>query len=132
MPAWSQDARWTGAASSDWDSNGNWSPAVVPTGTAVFGASARTSVGFSQIDTSVGTIQFDPTAPAYTYTLSCVSLPGCVLQPQTLTLTGAGIINNAATIPSFVIATRTKLTVQAGTAANANFLMSGGGGQLSF
>jgi hypothetical protein len=36
MPAHAQNATWTGSGGGNWNTNGNWSPATVPTGTATF------------------------------------------------------------------------------------------------
>ena len=42
------DATWLATpATADWNTAGNWSPATVPVGTATFGASTQTTIGFS-------------------------------------------------------------------------------------
>src|SRR5438876_12131007 len=47
MPARAQDATWsTTPGSSDFNTAGNWTPATVPTGTAMFGASTLTALTF--------------------------------------------------------------------------------------
>ncbi len=82
-----QDATWTGATSGDWQTAANWSPAAQPTGTAIFGASSRTTITFSDNDffhpVSVGTIRIDAGSPDYTF------------KPSYLTFTDVGIVNNS-------------------------------------
>ena len=54
LPAVAQDATWNASPGSNlYDAFANWTPAVVPTGTAFFGASNTTSLSF-QDDATVG------------------------------------------------------------------------------
>jgi autotransporter-associated beta strand protein len=80
-----QDATWIGTSTpvADWNTASNWAPATVPTGTARFTSSQAVStlVAISS-PTSIGTLQFDPGAPAY-------SLSGV------LTVTGAGFTGDS-------------------------------------
>ena len=59
--------------SSDWNTAANWTPALVPAGTATFGASHTTTITFSE-NTSVGALHFTTGAPAYFLDLSGFSL----------------------------------------------------------
>jgi len=99
-------------------------PATVPSGTATFGVSGQTTIDFVQnsvaTPTSVGTITFTATAPAYTFQLNETN-PAFV--PEVLNITGTGIVNNSAVAPSFfVIGGLTTLNfTNASTAANATF-----------
>src|SRR5260370_42437606 len=64
----------------------NWNTAVVPTNTAIFGASNTTSILFLPFTvTSIRTLQFNPGAPAYRFTTS---------EPlfTPISITGAGIV----------------------------------------
>src|SRR6516164_4130951 len=67
LPAAGQDATWLQSpGSGDFNTAANWTPAAVPTGTAFFGPSNITSIAFQAFTpTSVGTLQFNPGAPAY-------------------------------------------------------------------
>jgi autotransporter-associated beta strand protein len=81
--------------SGDWNTAGNWTPMTVPnasTDTATFGLSNTTNVSLSA-NSEVNGIIFDPGASAYTITAS----PGL-----TLTLSGAGIVNNSGVMENFV------------------------------
>ncbi len=85
-----QNAMWsTAPISGVWNTPANWTPAAVPTGTAGFGASSITSITFSAAAT-IGAFRFDAGAPAYTFN-----------NGSTMTLTGAGIINNSSLQPVF-------------------------------
>ena len=95
VAAHAQNATWLlSPTSEDFDTAANWSSATaVPTGTATFGASNTTTITFSSPSTSIGTLQFNAGAPAYSFDLAS----------QTLTITGTGIINNSSNQPAFVI-----------------------------
>jgi autotransporter-associated beta strand protein len=98
--ALAQDATWNSNPPNNvWNSAGNWTPMIVPTGTATFDASTVTSIGFSNpgTTTSIGTLQFNVGAPAYGF-----SIPSNVGPQQVLVrVTGAGVINNSAARPTF-------------------------------
>jgi hypothetical protein len=69
-PAVAQNATWLASPpSNNWDTATNWNPAAVPTNTAMFDTSLTTSLIFSAGTTSINTIQFTNTAPAYTFKL---------------------------------------------------------------
>src|SRR6516225_6789884 len=65
--AQAQDATWLlNPGSGNFNTAANWTPATVPTGTAFFGTSNTTNITFQPfITTSIGTMQFNPGAPAY-------------------------------------------------------------------
>jgi subtilase-type serine protease len=110
------------AATFDFNANANWTPAAVPTGTASFGATTGPDLSFSVANTVLGGFTFNAGAPAYTFQLlqPCVGL--CVI--PNLTLTGAGVVNNSASAPTFTVFIGSKLTFQnASTAANSNIVM---------
>lgn len=82
-PARAQDATWGAApGSGNFDDAANWTPAVVPTGTAFFGASTVTAL--STNNHTLGGLSFNAGASAYAIT-----------NTGFLTITGAGIVNNS-------------------------------------
>ena len=93
VAARAQDATWLfSPGSGNFNTAGNWTPAAVPTGTAIFDASNTTAVTFGS-GPSVGAFQFNAGASAYSFTLG-----GNILQ-----FTGAGIVNNSSNAPSFSV-----------------------------
>ena len=122
--AQTQNATWLlTPGSGDFNTAGNWSPPTVPTGTATFGASNTTTITFST-NTSVGTLQFNAGAPAYTFNLATTS--------QTLTIiNGVGIVNNSSNVPTLNAANGGIITFSGGftnnSAGNANITTSNGG-----
>src|SRR5262249_48430166 len=80
-------ATWTGSVS-DWNIATNWSPAGVPTGTAIFAATGLTSVTLAA-NTSIDTIQFEAGSPAYAITVV----------GATFDINGSGIVNSSGNIP---------------------------------
>src|ERR1044072_3337659 len=98
VSAHAQDATWGAAPpTNNWNSAANWSPATVPTRTASFGASNTTALTFSAAAT-IGTIQFNAGAPAYSFALT-----GKTLNVQGIGA-GGGIVNNSANAPAFTLA----------------------------
>jgi fibronectin-binding autotransporter adhesin len=94
-PALAQDGQWrSNAPSGDWNSGGNWNPATVPSGTATFDSSTQTNITVAS-NTSIGTLHFNSGAPQYTIN---VQTPGTVF-----TINGAGIVNDSASRPRFII-----------------------------
>jgi autotransporter-associated beta strand protein len=82
-PARSQDATWNTAPPSNiYNIGANWTPATVPTGTAFFGSSSKTSIAIAA-DSSVGGWTFNAGAPDYRATLDA---------NVTVSFTGAGIV----------------------------------------
>jgi autotransporter-associated beta strand protein len=88
---------------------------VVPTGTAFFGTSGSTSLFFFQT-TNVGGFTFNAGAPNYSFNFD---VPGA---PNSLTFTGAGILNNSSSIPRFSLTESNALLSfrDSSTAANAS------------
>jgi autotransporter-associated beta strand protein len=105
-----------------WNTASNWVPAVVPTGTAIFGASNTTSILFPPFTvTSIGTLQFNPGAPAYTFTTSAP-----LFTP--IRITGLGILNDSSNPPTFIVGNAADLIfLNASTAGNAIIITNAGG-----
>jgi autotransporter-associated beta strand protein len=119
-----QNAMWSppAAGSSDWSTSGNWSSAVVPTGTAIFDLSNATTVSISA-SAAVGSLQFNIGAPDYTFHLTT---PAAVFE-----INGAGIVNNSPTTsPSLVNDGGSLVFENASTAANSTIVTNSGGGTL--
>ena len=82
-PALSQDATWLlSPGTGDFNTNANWNPATVPTGTAFFGLSNTTALSFLA-DATLGGWTFNAGASDYDFT-----------NAQTLSFVGAGIAIN--------------------------------------
>jgi autotransporter-associated beta strand protein len=109
-----QDATWLGGGQ-DFSDPRNWSPPVVPTGTAFFGPTASTSLFFFET-TNVGGFTFNPGAPNYSFNFD---VPG---RPNSVTFTGAGILNNSSSVPRFSLTENNALLSfrNSSTAANAS------------
>jgi hypothetical protein len=115
--AYAQDATWlVNPPNNNWDNAANWSPSLVPTGTAIFGASAITSLMFSEESTSIGTIQFNASAPAYTFNIDSAKL----------NITGAGIVNASSFAPTFALNGGTTAFFNASSAGSATILNNAG------
>jgi hypothetical protein len=107
-------------ATNDWNTASNWTPATVPINTAFFDASNTTSLSFSAATTSIDAMQFNPGAPAYTFSIGA---------GQTLTISGQGIINNSSAIPLFVVSSVTLpdamlIFANSSTAGNASITVN--------
>jgi fibronectin-binding autotransporter adhesin len=90
-----QNATWLlTPGSNDWSTTSNWTPATVPSSTAIFGASNTTTITNSDFVT-IGTLQFNTGAPAY------------IFNPSGLrwTINGAGIVNNSSNAPTINVST---------------------------
>jgi autotransporter-associated beta strand protein len=109
-----QDATWLGGGQ-DFSDPRNWSPPVVPTGTAFFGPTASTSLFFFET-TNVGGFTFNAGAPNYSFNFD---VPG---RPNSVTFTGAGILNNSSSVPRFSLTENNALLSfrNSSTAANAS------------
>ena len=94
--AHAQNATWNGATT-DFNSASNWSPSAVPTGTAFFGATGSPGITFSS-SAVLGGLTFNRGAQAFTFSTTT--------ETAGLTLSGAGIVNNAATAPTFRVGNR--------------------------
>jgi hypothetical protein len=101
---------WSGPGS-DWNTNTNWTPHTVPTGTAIFTGANPTTVTFDPTTTSIGTIQFNAGAAAYTFNAESTTQ----FLDFTLNVTGTGIVNNSSNTQTF------NLTSNTGSNATLNF-----------
>jgi autotransporter-associated beta strand protein len=122
-PAHAQNATWlTNPGTNSFNTGTNWSTGAVRTGTARFGASNTTTILFQPFTpTTIGTLQFDRGAPAYTF----VTAPTLF---TSIAITGTGIVNHSANAPTFVVGNQANLTFQnASTAGNANIITNNGG-----
>ena len=119
LSAYAQDATWLlNPASGNWNTGANWSPGLTPTGIATFDASNVSSLTFSAPTTSIGTIQFNVGAPAYSFSVLS----------QTLNVTGTGIYNNSSNAPGITINSGGLTQFQnASTAADALITVNSGG-----
>jgi hypothetical protein len=119
--AQAQSAMWSASPGSNvWTTASNWVPTAVPTNTATFGTSNTTTIFFSPFTTtSIGTLQFNPGAPAYIFTtLTNFFTP--------IRITGAGIVNNSSNPPTFIVGNQADLLFQnASTAGNATIITNG-------
>ena len=70
MPAYAQVATWTGSTSGNWNTNGNWSPATVPTSTAIFDNTGLNQSLNISANASINTMPFNAGAPAYSFTFN--------------------------------------------------------------
>ena len=110
-----QDATWTGAASSNWTTAGNWS-AGVPSGTASFtNNGAPTSVSIADT-VSINTLEFTAAAPAYSFTIG---------NAATFTI-AAGTSNASAFTPAFTVNAGATLAVGDGGTTEIGSLSGGG------
>jgi autotransporter-associated beta strand protein len=121
--AQAQNATWLpNPGSGTFNTATNWNPAVVPTNTAIFGASNTTSILFLPFTTtSIGTLQFNPGAPAYSFTTS---------EPlfTSISITGTGIVNGSSNTPTFIVGNQANLFFRnASTAGNATIITNAGG-----
>jgi uncharacterized protein with beta-barrel porin domain len=117
MPVHAQDATWTGAGGGNWNTNGNWSPATVPTGTATFDNTGLTQSLNISASTSINTLLFAAGAPAYSY---------AIISGARFDIVGAGIINNSPNAPSFFLASISILAFSnSSTAGNAVIATNG-------
>src|SRR5215469_14344450 len=112
------DGTWTGPGA-EWTVGTNWTsipPNTVPDNTATFtNNSAPKSVTISS-STSINTIEFTATAPAYSFT---------VQNGATFTITG-GIINNPSLEPAFTVNAGSALRVGDGAFVEIGSLAGGG------
>ena len=103
--AQAQSAMWSASPGSNvWNNPSNWvPPTAVPTNTATFGASNTTSIAFLPFTVnSIGTLQFNPGAPAYTFTTFAPLF-------TSISITGAGIVNNSSSSPTFIVGSQANL-----------------------
>ncbi|HZR61540.1 MAG TPA: autotransporter domain-containing protein [Xanthobacteraceae bacterium] len=89
--AHAQSATWNGSTP-DWNTPTNWTPNTVPTGTATFAATGSASVNNASDPVTIGAINFNAAAQAYTITVE-----------KLLTVNGTGIANNSANAQTFAL-----------------------------
>jgi autotransporter-associated beta strand protein len=130
--AHAQDATWlANPGSNNYELATNWSPNVVPVGTATFGQSNTTSITFvinpvCGIVCTVDQFVFSSGAPQYSFYLGENQLPAGPLVFTAgfeVEFTGQGIVNNSSFAPQFTVVKTSDITFNSGTAANANFTM---------
>jgi outer membrane autotransporter protein len=124
IEAHAADATWLlNPGSGNFNTAANWNPAVVPTFTAIFGASNTTALSFSA-DTLVGTLQFNAGAPGYSF---------AVAAGQQIGTGGVGIVNNSSNAPVvFIAAGGTINFANSSTAANTVVNNSGTAANIIF
>ena len=89
--------------SGDWNTAENWDPATVPNGSsdiATFAVSNTTDLSFSTSAIEVSSIIFNPGASSFNITLD----PDAAQSAVTLTISGAGILNNSGDIQNLTVA----------------------------
>src|SRR5260370_36949740 len=119
--AQAQNATWLlNPGSGAFNTATNWNPAGVPTNTAIFGASNTTSILFQPfMTTSIGTLQFNPGAPASSFATS-----GSLF--TSISITGAGIVNESSNAPTYIVGSQANLFFRnASTAGNATIITNG-------
>jgi hypothetical protein len=101
--AHAQNATWLlNPGSGNFNTAANWNPPAVPTNTAIFGASNTTSIVFAPFTTtSIGTLKFNPGAPAYTFTTSVPLF-------TSIRITSIGIVNDSSNAPTFIVGSAAK------------------------
>jgi autotransporter-associated beta strand protein len=122
-----QNATWNATPSSgDFNTAANWTPATVPTGTAFFGASNITSITFQPFTTtSVGALQFNPGAPAYSFS----TFPALF---TSINITGAGIVNSSSNAPTFIVNNQANLFFRNTSSAGDAIIITTAGGLTGF
>ncbi len=115
MAALAQNATWlANPATNQFNSAGNWT-AGIPTGTATFGAASTTAISLAPGGVTVGGFQFDPGAPAYSFTGT-----------SGLTFNGAGIVNNSASAPAISMTGASIAFTNAASGGNARLILNPG------
>ncbi|PYK93743.1 MAG: hypothetical protein DME36_08365, partial [Verrucomicrobia bacterium] len=112
-------------ATADWNTASNWSPATVPNGasdTATFASSSITNISLSA-NTEVNGIVFNSGASAFTITTG---------NGFTLTISGAGIMNNSGLTENLSATGGSLLFKQSATAANARLTSTTAAGSIQF
>jgi autotransporter-associated beta strand protein len=116
VSAHAQDATWNLNGTGDFNTSANWTPATVPTGTAIFGVSNQTNVTFSATTTNINSWTFNAGASSYNFTINPTATGG-------INFFGAGIVLNGGT--ANIINSGT-LAFSSGTAGSATINNNGG------
>jgi autotransporter-associated beta strand protein len=145
-----QDATWAmnpavvgGVA--DFNTAANWTPATVPgsvtnTGTATFGVSSGTNIGFSSVTTELGGFTFTAGASNYTFTVRDGALleftgAGIVVNGGSATINNAGeiqFLNNSTAGNATITNASEVVFLNNSTAGNARLINSGAGATIDF
>ena len=116
-PAAAQDRTWlANPGSADFNTAGNWDPASVPLGIAIFGNSNTTTLSFSASRNMDG-FRFEAGAPAYTFNMTTGF--GVAFHTD-------GIINNSSNTPTFNVNNSPLRFDDSSTAGNAIINLLGG------
>jgi hypothetical protein len=106
--AFAQDATWNGSTT-DWNTPTNWTPNTVPFGTATFAATGSASVDNASGAVSIGTIDFNTLAQAYTVSIE-----------NSFTVNGTGVVNNSANVQqTFLVHSGNSLVFQNASSAGS-------------
>jgi autotransporter-associated beta strand protein len=116
VAAHAQDATWNLNGTGDFNTGANWTPATVPTGTAIFGVSNQNNVTFSATTSNINSWTFNAGASSYNFTINPTATGG-------INFFGAGIVLNGGT--ANIINSGT-LTFSSGTAGSATINNNGG------
>jgi fibronectin-binding autotransporter adhesin len=111
---------WQGTTN-DFNTGTNWTGGAVPTTTAVFANTGLTSLTFSSGSTTIGTLQFNAGAPAYSFSTGANSL----------TLNGSGIVDNSSNPPTLTAGSGGTITF-ASSASAGDAILNATGGTLNF
>ena len=121
--AHAQDATWrTTPLTGTFNNPLNWTPVVVPAGTATFGASTITGLTFL-VPTTIGGFTFNAGAAAYSFNVPVAG---------SMVFTGAGIINNSSNSPNFFLAPTSTLVFENNSSAGNATFTNAVGGTLTF
>ena len=117
VAAHAQDATWNLNGTGDFNTSANWTPATVPTGTAIFGVSNQTNVTFSATTSNINSWTFNAGASSYNFTINPTTIGG-------INFFGAGIVLHGGT--ANIINNGSSLSFSSGTAGSATISNNGG------
>ena len=116
VAAHAQDATWNLNGTGDFNTSANWTPATVPTGTAIFGVSNQTNVTFSATTSNINSWAFNAGASNYNFIINPTTIGG-------INFFGAGILLNGGTAN---IINSSTLGFSSGTAGSATIINNAG------
>lgn len=135
--AWAQNATWlVSPGSNAFATATNWSPNVVPLGTATFGVSNTTTIDLSG-GQEIGSMVFNAGASAYTFSSANFSLSGAGIvnnssQTQTINIAGGVLaLNNSATLGNVTIVSANSIDFNDSSSAG-RAIITNNGGNISF